>query len=109
MNVSLAQRCVHHANREAVARCPECGRFFCRECVSEHEDRVLCASCLARVGRVEKRERSILGLFLRSFLAMLGFLTAWWFFDLLGQGLMKLPASVHEGTVWESASSDDSN
>ena len=107
MNVSVAQRCVHHPNREAVARCPECGRFFCRECVSEHEDRVLCASCLARVGRVEKQERSIVGSLLRSFMAVVGLLVAWWFFDLLGQGLMKLPASVHEGTVWESVASEE--
>jgi hypothetical protein len=107
MNVSLTQRCVYHAHREAVARCPECARFFCRECVSEHEDRVLCASCLARVGRVEKHERSVVGSLLRSLMAVLGLLTAWWFFDLLGQGLMKLPASVHEGTVWESAASEE--
>src|SRR5712691_9584333 len=104
MNPSLAQRCVHHPGREAVARCPGCGRFFCRECVSEHEDRVLCASCLARVLRVEKKDRSALGSLVRGLMAVVGLLVAWWFFDLLGQGLMKIPASVHEGTVWKKIS-----
>ena len=107
MNIHLAQRCVHHAGREAVARCPGCGRFFCRECVSEHEDRVLCASCLARVPRVEKAGRSVPGSIVRGLMALMGILIAWWFFDLLGQGLMKLPASVHEGSVWKKVSSDE--
>ena len=43
------QRCVLHPEREAVARCPECGRFFCRECVTEHEGRLLCAACIGRL------------------------------------------------------------
>lgn len=101
MNISLTQRCVYHPAREAVARCPGCSRFFCRECVSEHEDVVLCARCLARATRARGRKSSIVGRAARGFLAMFGLLLAWWFFDLLGQGLMKLPASVHEGTVWE--------
>ena len=42
------QRCWNHQDREAVCRCPECGRSFCRECVSEHESRLLCAACLTR-------------------------------------------------------------
>ena len=38
------QRCFNHMLREAVACCPECRRYFCRECVTEHEDKVLCAA-----------------------------------------------------------------
>lgn len=41
----VQQRCFNHGSREAAARCPECRRHFCRECVTEHEDRLLCASC----------------------------------------------------------------
>src|SRR5207237_9981843 len=104
MTTSLAQRCVHHPSREAVARCPGCRRFFCRECVSEHEDRMLCASCLARELRVEKTERSVFRSLVRGSMAIVGLLVAWWFFDLLGQGLIKIPASVHEGTIWKSIS-----
>lgn len=108
MNISLEQRCVYHPVREAVARCPGCSRFFCRECISEHGDRVLCTNCLARAAQVETgRRRSFFGPAVRAVLVCLGVLLAWWFFDLLGQGLMKLPASVHEGTVWKKVSSDE--
>ena len=44
--MTLEQRCWNHETREAVCRCPQCGRSFCRECVSEHEGRLLCAACL---------------------------------------------------------------
>jgi hypothetical protein len=43
--------CHHHATREAVARCPGCARFFCRECVSPFDHRLLCAECLAQIAR----------------------------------------------------------
>ena len=46
MDDLLHQRCFNHMLREAVACCPECRRYFCRECVTEHEDKVLCAACL---------------------------------------------------------------
>ncbi len=42
------KRCFNHAGREAAARCPGCRRFYCRECVTEHDGRVLCAECLRR-------------------------------------------------------------
>lgn len=48
--VSLQQRCWNHEAREAVCRCPACGRSFCRECVTEHERRLLCAACLRLSG-----------------------------------------------------------
>ena len=48
MSAPLArERCWNHAAREAVCRCPGCARFFCRECVTEHDARLLCASCVA--------------------------------------------------------------
>ncbi len=49
------QRCFNHADREAVAHCLDCGHFYCRECITEHQERVICAACL-RV--VTKRRRS---------------------------------------------------
>jgi hypothetical protein len=48
MSVLIDQRCFHHASREAVVRCPECRRFFCRECVTEHNGRMVCTECIAR-------------------------------------------------------------
>lgn len=106
MKVSRAQRCVHHPDREAAARCPECRRFFCRECVSEHDGRVLCATCLAAGLRVQAMVSSRFGFIGRALCAVLGLCLAWWFFDLVGQGLMRVPASVHEGSIWEEISNE---
>ena len=47
-DMELQQRCWNHEAREAACRCPACGRSYCRECVSEHEGRLLCAACLSR-------------------------------------------------------------
>jgi hypothetical protein len=47
--IELQQRCWNHEAREAASRCPACGRSYCRECVSEHEGRLLCAACLSGV------------------------------------------------------------
>jgi hypothetical protein len=93
------QRCQHHSLREAVARCPECARFYCRECVTEHEDRVLCASCLrALLQRPEQTARPS-RLWLGAQLAC-SLVAAWFFFYLIGQVLLSLDSSFHEGTLW---------
>ena len=94
------QRCFNHAQREAAARCLECGQFFCRECVSEHDDRVICASCLAKVARTPlTRRQGFIGT-LRFAQCLLGVVTLWFFFYLIGEGLLAIPASFHEGTLW---------
>lgn len=95
------QRCFNHGQREAAAQCPECGRYYCRECVTEHEDRVVCASCLARLteGKVEPRVR--LAPVGRALLYAIGMLTLWLFFYFMGRGLLILPSSFHEGTLWQ--------
>ena len=41
------QRCWTHGGREAVSRCPQCRRYYCRECVTEHNGKMLCMQCLA--------------------------------------------------------------
>lgn len=100
------QRCLNHAQREAVARCPECGGFFCRECIAEHEDRVLCASCLKkRLHRSESR-RSLLLIAGRVAQAAFGFLIAWFFFFAIGGKLLQLPDLFHQDTLWQSPWSD---
>jgi hypothetical protein len=96
----LHQRCFNHAAREAVARCPECRQFFCRECVTEHEDRVVCAVCLKKLAqRPLNRRRAFINV-VHSAQCVLGILTAWFFFFLIGQSLLALPDSFHEGTLW---------
>ncbi|MFH1091233.1 MAG: rhomboid family protein [Pseudomonadota bacterium] len=95
------QRCFNHPLREAVARCPGCGRFFCRECVTEHEDRVLCARCLARIYRPGSARKRPFRFLIRLVQAGLGLWITWGFFYYLGRALLALPTSFHEGTIWK--------
>ncbi len=103
MNDLAGHRCMNHPDREAVAVCPECKRFFCRECVTEHEDRVLCASCLsAGLQHPEKRRFSFGGVV--GFAGCcFGLLLLWILFYSLGQLLISIPSSFHEGAVWKEA------
>lgn len=43
------QRCFRHDQREASGRCPSCRRYYCRECITEHDHRLLCVTCLAQL------------------------------------------------------------
>ena len=95
------QRCLHHAGREAIARCPECGHFFCRECITEHDERVICAACLQKVAQAAaqpKRRRVNLWPVLQS---AGGLLLACVVFYTLGRMLLALPDSFHDGSMWE--------
>jgi hypothetical protein len=94
------QRCFHHAGREAAARCTGCGRYYCRECVSEHDARVLCATCLRKLTERPASERRGYANALRGLGGVMGLLVAWFFFYLIGVGLLNLPTSFHEGTLW---------
>jgi hypothetical protein len=95
------QRCFNHAVREAVARCPECKQFFCRECVTEHDDRVLCASCLKKLTRKPLVQRFALARLLSVAQCIFGLLIACFFFFLIGRSLVNLPDSFHEGMLWQ--------
>jgi len=101
------ERCFNHAAREAVARCLECGRCFCRECITEHDDRVVCAACLKKLTHQPLTKRPAFVYILRLAQGALGILIAWWFFFLIGEGLLKLPDSFHEGTLWQASSPDE--
>ena len=95
------QRCINHMFREAVARCPECGRFFCRECITEHDDKVLCASCLRkRLKPGGQRFHPYQWIFrLGHFSA--GIVLLYVIFYYVAQILLALPADFHDGTLWQ--------
>jgi len=95
------QRCFNHAQREAVARCPQCRSFFCRECITEHDDRVICAACLAKLVRKSALPRRTFARLLHAFQCLVGIMLVWFVFYMIGEGLLKLPTSFHEGTLWE--------
>jgi uncharacterized paraquat-inducible protein A len=95
------RQCLNHAAREAVARCPECGHFYCRECIAEHEDRVICASCLRKMlHRSEARRSPALAWLSRGMAFFLSLTVAWMAFYFIGKILLSIPASVHDGTLW---------
>jgi len=96
------QRCLNHMTREAVARCPECSRFFCRECITEHEDKVLCASCLRKrlkgSGQTSRGRQWLYNW--AQFLS--GLVLIYIVFYYFAQVLLALPTAFHEGTIWQS-------
>jgi hypothetical protein len=95
------QRCFNHLGREAVARCTGCAQYYCRECITEHEDRILCAACLRKLVRVPFTKRGGYKHLIRLVQCLMGLLLAWFFFYLVGESLLVLPTSFHEGTLWQ--------
>lgn len=100
-------RCLNHPQREAVARCPECREFFCRECVAEHDDRVICSSCLRKLAARKERPKRSFSVLLRPIALLGGLLVAWLYFYLIGNWSSALPSKFHEGTIWNSSSFDE--
>lgn len=93
-------RCFNHAAREAVARCPGCRRFYCRECVTEHDDRLMCATCLAGLSELNAKTDSRWRGLIRVGQAVAGLAFIWLMFLLLGQALLQTPSQFHEGVTW---------
>jgi hypothetical protein len=94
------KRCARHSSREAAARCPSCGDFFCRECIVEHEGRLLCTSCLAReAARAGKHADRWVRTRRRLALAA-AMLVAGLVFYAMGSMLLSVPPDFHEGNIW---------
>jgi late competence protein required for DNA uptake (superfamily II DNA/RNA helicase) len=94
------RRCARHNEREAAARCPSCGGFFCRECIVEHEGRLLCTTCLARQA-TSALARSGQWAGARRHLALAAAtLAAVLVFYAMGSILLSVPPEFHEGTIW---------
>jgi len=92
--------CVNHPQREASARCPGCGKFYCRECISEHDDRVLCAACLAGMSAKKETETSRWAWAPRLALVVLAVITVYFAFLLLGNLLLSFPSEFHGKGGW---------
>ncbi len=103
MSEITQKRCSNHAQREAVACCPGCNRYFCRECITEHEDRVLCATCLQNlVEPLPPKSFRFPGL-IQSGQFLLGILILYVMFYYFAEILLAIPADFHEGTLWKAA------
>jgi len=95
------ERCWNHESREAAVRCLACGRYFCRECVTEHDERLLCAACLKRLAGGGVRKRSRMAKAKGALATAMGLLLAWLFFYGIGQLLAQIPAPQDEGASWQ--------
>lgn len=95
------QRCLNHMLREAVARCPDCSRFFCRECITEHEDMVLCTSCLRKRLKPDPNKFQRFQWILRLGYFLSGLTLLYVIFYYVARILVALPTDFHEGTLWQ--------
>ena len=94
--------CTVHGERPAAARCPSCHRFFCTECITEHEGRLTCASCLDAESGPVVGKKSGVGLFLAPVIQILiALIVSWLIFLSVAQFLGDIPDEFHDGTVWE--------
>ena len=89
MTALIDQRCFHHPAREAVGRCPGCRRYYCRECFTEHDARMICASCAAG-NTLEAARKSSTAAWIAG--AGAGLLLAWLLFYYLGVMLAGIPS-----------------
>jgi len=94
----IHQRCWNHELREAVCRCPACGRHFCRECVTEHESRLLCAACLETAARPRAPRRHGVRALYTPLAAVSGLLVSWLIFYFSGEILLEIAA--HAEHTW---------
>lgn len=94
------QKCFNHAHREAAARCLECSRFFCRECVTEHEGKVICAKCLEAQTHTATTSTGFGEYLVRLGVALCGLIVIWAVFYYLGEWLLESPSKFHDGTIW---------
>lgn len=81
-----------------MARCPECARYYCRECIVEHDNRVLCTHCVSKLlAPKTKKRRSLEPVFLPlAFCVVL--LVGWMCFYLLAEVLLRIPSNLLEST-----------
>jgi len=96
----MQQRCWNHDTREAVCRCLACGRSFCRECVSEHESRLVCAACLRNLAEAASRRRRRMRRAASAALTLAGVLLAWGVYLAAGESLIALRQRA-ERMEWE--------
>ena len=106
-HMELQQHCWNHEAREAACRCPACGRSYCRECVSEHEGRLLCAACLSAVVARSEQISGGFGKLAPPGMIAAGILLAWLIYWAAGAGLIGLIRRIEQEPA--ATSSSESN
>jgi hypothetical protein len=94
--MELHQHCWNHEAREAVCRCPACRRSYCRECVSEHEGRLLCAVCLSGVAARSEAGAGVFGKLAPLGMIAAAILIAWLAYWAAGASLIGVIRRLHQ-------------
>ena len=92
----IHQRCWNHPPREAVCRCPSRGRCFCRECVTEHESRLLCAACLQASAQAAPARRPRARALITAIAALASLVLSWLIFYITGEILLEFTARMEQ-------------
>lgn len=89
------QRCFVHPSREAVSLCLDCHHAYCRECVVDHDGRLICAACLARLRAPLARGNRTLRKIVSAMSTALAILLCWILFYMFGRLLMMAEPARH--------------
>ena len=86
-------------------QCPGCGRYFCRECASEHDGRYLCVSCIRAAAPAVSRRRELLRPAMRALLFLGAFYLLWQSFYVAGYLILQVPTATHDARLdaWDAA------
>ena len=101
MTSLVLQRCLNHPAREAAARCMSCAANYCRECVEEHDGKLVCAACLRKAAKTPVLQRAWFKRLLTCAQTTVALLFLWIVFFTFGKTLLTIPTSFHEGEVWK--------
>jgi hypothetical protein len=97
--------CLNHPRREAAARCTSCGKPFCRECVTEFEGRMVCGTCYRELSQPKEKAKRDWFPVTTALQAFIGLAGLWFSAWLLGELLLSIPSTFHEGSLWEKIAS----
>jgi hypothetical protein len=106
MPVLRDSQCLRHPDRSAVARCRSCAQAFCRECVVEHEYRLMCADCLRReAGRPGDRAGRVPWAALAQWVSAVCVVWVMWYG--VASAWRRVPSAVHDGLIWQKPETND--
>jgi len=80
-------RCTNHELRQASGVCPSCQRPFCKECLTEHDGRLTCASCLRRAAPAARVRGAWKKRLAAPAMLAAALLASWFFFYAAGSSL----------------------